>query len=55
MPITKLTRVIHVRPSTPPPRIIVGILTGEEEVDPTEPAVQNKTPVPPEGNRRSLR
>jgi hypothetical protein len=63
MSITKLTPVwgahgqphahdlAYVRPYTPPPRIIVGLLTGEVELDATQ-LVPNKTPVPREGDRR---
>ena len=59
MPITKLTPVwgaqgqphahdlAYVRPYTPPPRILVGLLTGDPE------PVEDKTPVSREGDRRS--
>lgn len=62
MPITKLTPVwgapgqphahdlSYVRPYHPPPRIIVGLLTGEGAGELL--AVPNKTPAPREGNRR---
>lgn len=61
MPITKLTPVwgahgqphahdlSYVRPYTPPPRVIVGLLTGDGE------PVENKTPVPPDSDRGDRR